>query len=364
MAMSATHQHRVAIIGAGNSGVAMAAFLAKKGERVLVAGTQGHPGRIPAIVAAGNTIEIEHDASYEVTTGDISQAVACPVIIITVPGNAHEDLVTQLAQFDLSNSIAVVMPSGLFAAHAARRMIQAHRPKLIVGSASAAFASRLRQGNTVGITRTKNVLEVGANDVIDNSVMQWLGNFFPAPLQWFPNISGRVFDNINMVIHTTAMLVYRHKIADPNQTNPLFYEECMETAAVWINGVDAERCQVAAALNNSTKTLLEFFRGWYHPEAPTYIASVRNTPSYTGRRAPDLHHRYLLEDVPLLTMVRDIGNKMEISTPNMDRVVSEASLALQIDFSALGLAAHNMQDATIQEILHWLNGKVSQRNSA
>ena len=94
---------KVAVIGAGNVGVAIAADLSIKGHEVSLIKTSNTKSEVfEKIQANGNRVFLKENQQYhETTIADVSyniEAASCAeVVFITVQSTYHEDVIKKLA---------------------------------------------------------------------------------------------------------------------------------------------------------------------------------------------------------------------------------------------------------------------------
>ncbi|KAI0561706.1 vitopine synthase [Gracilaria domingensis] len=304
----------------------MAVHLRKKGRSVCLAGTPDHQGIIPELRKNGNKL-IEVDGSsglhhesegvtVKVNIGNIAQAVLARIIIVAVPISAQEDVVKALSCHNLSGRILIFMPCGIAAGLVHTAMSKQSMPKIIVGTVSSPFASRTRGKGKIAITRTKKQLEIGSSERTTAAFRRSLASLFPQKLVWYPNLASIFFSNVNPVIHPATMLVSKEVIAN---SNPALY-----------------------SMRNACPPLSSLLRQWTMRDANWPIFSVskqtRCLNSFgIGRRAPLFNHRYLIEDVKFLLVLKcGIAAKAPFSTPNFNRIISEASDVLGEDLWKTG----------------------------
>lgn len=328
----------------------------------MLTAPQGHPGFIPEVVTNWRFLHRFEGPSVSLQTGTIADATEASIIFITVPTNAHQDVLDEMAQYDWRGKLLVAMPCGLFAGLARRTIPPDRFPELIMGTTSAPYASRRMPGGTINIARLKLNMQIASSGSgALGRLKDYMSNFFPSPLTWYSNLASTYISNVNPVIHPSAMLKSEAAISGPG-ANPLFFLECIPAAADAILGVDEERWGLASRLGLETDTLLGFFRQWYTPGGSNYLAcvedSVRTTPSYQVRRAPSMNHRFLDEDSEQLVLWREIAVKMNFPTSRFDWVISNAERVLgrTLSDTCVTLASLGLESASVPEIIAFING--------
>jgi opine dehydrogenase len=331
----------VAVVGAGNGGLAVAGLLASRGHEVRV--TDRNPEVVEPIARAGAievTGKIQGRGPVALATTDVAAAVrGAPVVMVVVPGNAHGAVAEALAPSVSDGQVIVLHPGGAggaleFAATFARLGVRA-RP-LLAEVESFTYGSK-----TVGPARTQintiklrnRVAALPARDT--GAVLAALRDDFP---QFVParTVLETSLNHMNAMLHVATMVMNAGWI-EATKGDFEFYRDGLSPAvARMIEAVDAERIAVSTALGAGALPLREWIKETYGVEGPTLYETMQtlNATVYKTSKAPaSLASRYLTEDVPTgLVPIAALGAAAGAAVPLIRLLVDLASRIHGVDY--------------------------------
>ncbi len=345
---------RIAVLGAGHGGCAVAADLAHRGFDVRVQSRNAE--RLAPLIAAGG-IEVrgqwEGFVPLPEMTTDIGKAVeSADLIILVVPSVAHAGYARALAPLLTEEHLVFLNPGhtggGLHFVHALRQAGYDGAAS-VCETVTLTHVCRMEGPGVVGIYNTVQRLRVASLP------SKHAAGLLPRLQELYPTIAPAsdvletAFANINTVFHPAGVLMNAGHIEESGGEF-LFYRDGI-TASVGrvVEAVDRERLEIARALGVPSLSFLEFFHEFGSTtDAALASGSVsracrESAPNRTVKAPPQLDHRYLHEDVGYgLVPLAAFGALVGVATPVMDALIALASAANKIDYRHEGLTLAKM----------------------
>lgn len=328
----------VSIIGAGHCGCAFAVDLLNRGVRTLLYSHPEHSGAIRAIRDHGGLHAsgmIKGAFRPELST-DIGDAVRYSrYLIVTVPAYAHDDVITALSAYDLSNH-AVICITGNFFSLSARRSLNA---AAILETSSAPYASRV-EGAAVTILGVKFTMPIASLlPITDAAMREGISRVFSMPLQWHRDVLEIGFSCITAVIHPVPTMMNAGWI-ESTCGDFYFYRDGMSRSVVKVmEAIDRERCLIAEQYGFSLPATIELLNCYYH-SAYKDLADFasRSAEHNSAKMAPtSLWHRYLAQDVPyVLVPWYELGQAAGIKAPAIRSAIQIASFVHGVNYLETG----------------------------
>jgi len=348
----------VSIIGTGHCGCAFAADLLRRGGRVLLYSHPDHARNMHAIHEAGGlqaTMKIE--GVFKPTLSiDLEEALQfARYLIIAVPAYAHDDVIKQLARFDLRHHV-IICVTGNFFSLAARRALRA---KALLETSSSPYASRV-ENSQVRVLGIKSKMPIASLGSASNVQLRMdVAQLFSMPLEWLGNVLEIGLSCITGVIHPTPAVLNMGWI-ESTKGDFYFYRQGMSESVVTVmERVDHERLQVARAFGlnlPSTLDVMNDFYGRNHADLAEF--ATHSVEHNLSKVAPaSLEHRFVSQDVPyVLVPWYELGHKVEIECGTMRAIIHLASLANGIDYLQSGrtlrkLGLHLLEKEDILELV-------------
>jgi opine dehydrogenase len=332
---------RVAVIGAGHGGRAIAADMASRGVPVkLFNRTWAHVETIA--LRGGIDLEQEDDSvcfgPLELVTSDIGEALRdVELIMVVVPASGHADVARYCAPHLRDGQTVVLNPGRTGGALEFAAVLHQEGCAADINLAEAStliFASRSLGPAQSKIFRIKNSVPLAALPATRTpDVLKLLNQVYPQFVH-ARNVIYTSLDNMGAIFHPALTLLNAGRI-ESTQGNFQFYVEGVTPSVAHVLEVlDRERVTVAASLGVRANTALEWLQMAYAATGENLYEAMQDNPGYRGIDAPrSIHHRYILEDVPMsLVPIASLGRSYGVSTPAIDAIIQLACIMHGTDY--------------------------------
>lgn len=333
---------KITVIGAGNSGLAMAAHIADSGHSVTL---WNRSRKTVEDLLVSKTIEVKGIVSKTVhldnVTTNINEAIAgTELILITTPASAHASLASILAN-SMKESVPIVLnPGRTFGAlhfYKVFTEINSKIKPLIAETQTIIYTCRKTGSSQITIYSLKNEVALAALWPKETGkLITMLPSCIRAHLKAADSFLQTSLGNVGMVLHCAPFMLNAGWTECEKADYKYYYEGITPTISKYIQHIDEERIQVGDALG----VHLESTREWLIREYSTYGTSlfecIQNNKAYDEIDAPaSLHHRYIFEDVPMgLVPVEKMGKELGIETKYITLTIDLANALLGEDFRA------------------------------
>lgn len=332
---------KIAIIGAGNGGHAMAGHFSLLGHQVNLYNRSIEKIRILSI---DNTIhltdKLEATVKVNLVTDSLKEVIhGCELIMVTTTANAHKDIAIKLSPYLEDGQTIVLNPGRTFGAVEVKNVINSltKRRIYVAEAQSLLYACRLTSESTIRVIGIKENVMVASYPKSDTEhVVSILHSIYPA---FVPASSSLVtsLENIGAILHPPIVLFNAAAIERSNDF--YFYNDMTPSIASFLEGFDAERLRIGHKLGLQLKSLAVWIDYAYGMSNEKNLCDrMRNNPAYYQIKAPTmLRSRLLLEDIPTgLVPFSDIAKKIGVATPLIDSTINLCSQLLNEDFMATG----------------------------
>lgn len=353
--------HPVAIVGSGNSGLALSSYLAQQGYPVhLLARTLDKVSSLAENMSVKSVGKVEGEFELASVTTSPAQSVAkSRTIFIATVTTVYADIARMLAPH-LQDDQEIVLFSSKFAGSVefsnvlAQCGVDCKRRNITVIETDALFACRIQEDGCVWIRGFKDWTLFSAPTLSQTiSGRKIIQRFFPR-LEQADNIIQRGLTDFGAVAHTITMLANMNKV---DRAEPfLFYHEGFtERTIKLMEKLESEFRSVAEAYGTTLIPMPELLNRYYGCDTSSLYNALRTVPNYRYSQAPmELHHRYIIEDVSCSHVpIQGLARKAGLSTPVLDSVICFAQTLLDIDFEGGGrnLSKLGWADLTRDEIV-------------
>lgn len=351
--MTSGAARRVTVLGAGNTGLCLAADLALAGEEVLL---WEHPafGAAVAPLRDGGAVTLEGaartgTARLAAATTDAAAALAwSDVLLCSVPSYAHAPLLAEIRPHLRPGHLLALLPGNLGTLAAARELRAAGVDGVTLAEADTApyVCRKLAPDRGVIWGRVPH-LGIGVRPAARTvAALATLDRSFPGARP-YPDVLAAGLSALNPIVHPPGVLLNAGRI-ERSRGEFWFYEEGVTPAvARTIEALDAERLALGRALDlDLTPVAAAFAAAGFGPAGDLW-ATINGSRMLTALRAPGaVETRWLTEDVPYgLATWAALGRALGVATPLMDALTALAGAALGRDLrgagrnlAALGLA--------------------------
>lgn len=350
---------KIAILGAGNAGCAVAADLTLKGHEVSLIKTSNslHNENYNFLINNNNEIilwenEIEQKIAIDEVTNDVKNIKGKDIIIIYIQTNYHEQLIRRIASYIEDGQIVIINPGYLSTVFFLKYC--KNKDITVVEATSSFIDCRIISPGYVkaGFRNVRNPISVFPKKNVDiaKEKLDGLGYHF----HYFSPIE-IALHNPNLIVHTVGAIMSIPRIEKTKGDYCMYWE--VWTPSVWnvLEKLDGEKMNVLECLGydrlayvdackyrntiNDNRNGKEIFM-WY-ANMPTRAKGPTKVDS-----------RYISEDVPQgLVMLEALGNKLKIATPVCTALIEMASAALGRDLRKEGRTLEVLGEENISAIM-------------
>lgn len=335
---------KITIIGAGNSGLAMAAHLSLAGHEITLWNrTRKNIKKLlktHTIYAHG---AIKGAAKIRLVTDNLAAALDDPeLILITTPASSHQDLAKQIAQLLQKEILIVLNPGRTFGAlefhHVYQEYNQTVQP-ILAETQTIIYTCRKTSEDSIDVISLKSDVLLSTfnpdeNPAIIAQLPEVLQQYF-IPAQSMIKTS---LGNVGMILHCAPLLLNTGWTESPKVDYKYYYDGITPTISRLIEKIDEERVAVSKALGYEVETTQVWLERTYHIEGTDLYDAIHKNRSYLTIYAPkSLYHRYIFEDVPCgLVPLEAVGKSLGLAMKTTALIVDLASTLLETDFRASG----------------------------
>jgi len=337
---------RVAVLGAGNGGVASAFDFAAHGHEVALYATPEFGTNVVAVVEAGGIAasgDLEGFAALRYAGHDAGEALdGAELVLVVGPAYSTEPLAAAAAPHLTEGMAVLICPGSCAGAIAFKRTagLELDDERYVVGETSTLpYAVRVTEPGVINVflKLTTDVYLAALPRAGTDRLYDLVRDVWPA-VEKAESVFQTTLQNGNPVIHPAVTLL-NAGLLERTGGDFLFYEEGVtEGVGRLIEAVDDERLAIAAALGVTvlSEPAIGMKQGYMLEH--NYSTGYSTAPGFLGIKAQSqLDHRYLTEDVGYgLIFFTELAARLGVPTPAMEAVVTIASVVLARDFRAEG----------------------------
>lgn len=340
---------KVAIIGAGNGGVCMGAYIALRGGKVNI--YDKFPQALENLKENKGIelkgVSLNGFAKFDVISVDIEEVIKnCELIMVVTPAFAHKDIAEACAQFLVDGQTIVLHPGRTGGAMEFYKTVKEINPSVNVNIAEAQtliYACR-RIGPTeaiiFGVKEKVSVAAIPSKDTekVVVKLNEYYEQFVPAE-----NVLETSLLNIGAIFHPTPSILNVARM-ECKEDFQYYHEGITPSVGEILQKIDEERIKVADAFQITTVSTIEWLKQVYGVESNTIYDSVKLNKAYAGIAAPKSSStRYITEDVPMsLTPISELGKLVKVETPVIDMIIRAASIIHNVDYRSTGRTMKRM----------------------
>jgi opine dehydrogenase len=342
----------ITIIGAGNSGLAMAAHLSLEHHSVTLW------NRTPATIEKLMETHIIYcegvihgEANIHLVTDNLERALEnAEVILITTPTNSHKELAKQIALLVKKPALIVLNPGRTFGALEFKAIYEKYNQSIkqtIAETQTIIYTCRKMSEDAVNIIAMKVDVLISTFIADDNpSIIAQLPEcirqyFMPAKSMIQTSIG-----NVGMVLHCAPLLLNTGWTENAGRTYKYYYEGITPSVAQMIEKIDHERVMVSKRMGFEVETTENWLKRTYGVEGNGIYECIQDNENYKTIDAPaSLNHRYIFEDIPCgLVPLEAIGHRLGLSMKHTSLIIDLAEALLGVDFRRIGRRADYFYD--------------------
>jgi len=334
----------IVILGAGNSGLAMAAHLAMEGHQVRL-WNRGSDMIEPLLQSPFIKVSgvINGEARLALVTCDINEVInGVSTILVTTPASAHCDIAKIIAPCVTNEMFIVLNPGRTFGALEFTAKLKEHgcvNNPLVIETQTIIYTCRKTAYDQVNILAFKNdVLYSAVDHNLNHNIMQR----FPPCLQPFFKPAESMIEtsigNVGMILHCAPVLLNSGWVESSSKHFKYYWEGISPSVARLLEKLDEERLQVARILGHPVESTTDWLRRSYGVEGKNLYECIQNNPAYRTINAPSsLHHRYIMEDVSCgLVPLEAVGHSLGLPMRICGLIIDLANALLEMDFRKSG----------------------------
>jgi opine dehydrogenase len=339
-------QMKIAVLGAGAGGTAIAFDCASHGHDVRLFDFPQFPDNI-ATIEQQNGIHADGDiAGFATVAGaghNIDETLdAVDLIYVVGPAYSTTAFGEAVAGKLKAGQTVIVSPSscgGALAFKNAAGLEPEDNAVRVAETSTLHYAVRLTEPGKIHV-----FLKLKAGNLLaalpgtdTEAVLKLIADVYPS-MEAATSIMQTSLQNANPIIHPAVTLANAARIDGGDDF--LFYEEGVSDATGrLIEALDKERIAIAASIGVTVIPDPELGMRQGYMLASDYGNAYRTAPGFKGIGAqPQLDHRYLNEDVGYgLVFMAALARQLGVATPSIDAVIQVASVLMARDYSGEAL---------------------------
>jgi opine dehydrogenase len=354
---------KVAVLGSGNGGCAVAFDWALHGHDVGIFDFERFPANLAAIAAQGgirSTGQLEGFEEIRYAGHDVAQALDGADLIFAVsPAFATEPIAAAAQPHLRPGQNIVVCPSSCAGGLVFKTKLglALDDDTYNIGETSTLpYAVRVTEP---GVMRVFLKLEAGLS--VAAVPRAGTAELHAVLSEVYPGITAAesvlltTLQNGNPVIHPAVTLLNAALIERTGGAFDFYEQGVTASVGRLIEAVDSERLALGAALGVTVQSDPEMgiVQGYMVEE--NYSTGYSAAPGFRGIRAQSkLDNRYLTEDVGFgMVFLSDLGRQIGVATPVMDAIIQVASVVMGRDFRGerrRTMATAGLSDHTVEQL--------------
>lgn len=354
---------KVAVIGAGNGGQAISAYLSMAGHEVSLYHYRTEKVDILKEKGCIELVgEIEGVSKLALISDKLEEVIAgAEIIMVTTTANAHTTLAAQMAKCVENGQIVLLNPGRTGGALEFYQTLKSHgcTHKVYVAEAQTlVYACRIIEDGLVNIIGVKDKVLIAALTKNDTQyVLNKVKLLYPC-FEAADSVLRTSLENIGAIFHPCVLLFNAATIE--RQNDFWFYRDMTPSIAEFIEAFDRERLAVGKAYGIDLLSVCEWI-SYAYPETKgeTLCEKMVNNPAYYAIKSPStIFTRQLTEDIPTGVLpIMELGKVAGIDVRLMESMVDICSSLLNIDFYKSGRTLKNLglNDMTKEEIINYLS---------
>ena len=359
------NKYRYAVIGAGNGGKAMAAYLALLGAQVTLYNRTAN--RVEIIRLRGG-IDLENPnepngfGSLHKVTDNMEEALnEADVVMVVVPSTAHVDIAKAAAPYIRDDHIVVLNPGRTGGALEFRYTLeQSNCPTqpIIAEAETFLFASRSEGPSQARIFRIKEAVPLAALPATDTvKVLEAINPVFPQFIDG-KNVLQTGLNNMGAIFHPALALLNAGWIEATSGDFEFYVDGVTPSVAKVLEVLDRERVTVASAIGLKARTALEWLELAYNATGNDLHEAMHNQTGYYGIRAPGtLNHRYITEEIPMsLVPIASFAKTYGVSVNGIESIINLANFIHGTDYRRKGRTVERLgiKDMSVGEVVRFV----------
>lgn len=327
----------IAVLGGGNGGLAMAAYLCFNGHNVsLWNRTRDNIDMIirnKYIYCEG---EINGTFELDRVSDEIEEIVrGVSILLLTTPANSHCEIINKIIPYLHKGHVIILTPGRTFGSLVIKEILQnKNMNNIVLETQSIIFTCRKLTQNKVNILKLKQNIEIsGVNMSELDAGLLGLPICLTSRLKRSNTISTSL-GNVGMILHVAPVLMNIGWIEYSEVNFKYYYNGITQSIAKFIEKIDKERIAVAEKLGFELESTASWLQRVYGGEGTDLYSTIKNVNEYKSIDAPSsLKHRYIFEDITTgLAPLEFLGKQLGLNMVNTSLTIDLACQILEYDF--------------------------------
>lgn len=339
---------RIAVIGAGNGGQAIAGYAALKGYEVSL--FDRNEAKVKELQLKGS-IELRGQIKglgyISRFTTNIGEAVTdADLVMVTTVANAHAEVARAMAPYIKCDQIIILNPGRTCGALVFKQALNEAgcKNRYYLGEAQTlVYACRIIENGVVNVIGVKDDVLLAALPSSDTEhIVEKINPLFPCFIKT-DNVLRTGLENIGAIFHPCVCLFNAATIERQNEF--YFYRDMTDQIATFIEKFDAERLAVGKAYDIDLLSVREWIKFAYNDTiGETLCERMKNNPAYYDIKGPgSIFTRQLTEDIPTGVLpIMELGKAAGVPTPLFQSMISIIESLLDMDLHTYGRSMKNL----------------------
>lgn len=354
---------KIAIVGAGNAGCAVAADLTMKGHEITLIKTSHamHDDNFNYLLENNGKMTLNEfgeikTANIAKVTRDASEIRGNEVVIIYIQTNFHEQLIQRLAPYFEDDQIVLINPGYLSTAYMLKHCSD---KKLIIAEAESSFIDgRIMEPGLfrVGFRNVRNPIGIYPAARREEAIAKL--DQLQERFVYLNSVVEAALHNPNLVVHTVGSIMSIPRIESAKDQFCMYHEAyTRNNPATWavLDALDSEKMDVLEKLGFERLPYVEAckYRNSLDDGMDAKEVFLNYAEMPTRAKGPvKVDSRYISEDVPQgLVMLEALGKSLGVQTPICTALIELASAALGRSMRAEGRTPEKLGVENIWKIL-------------
>ena len=354
---------KIAMLGAGNAGCAVAADLTLHGHDVTLIKTSHamHDDNFNYLLEHDGKMTLNEfgeikSANIHRLTRDVSEIRGAEIVIIYIQTNFHEQLIERIAPYLEDGQILLINPGYLSTAYVLKHC--ADKDIIIAEAESSFIDGRIMEPGLfrVGFRNVRNPIGIFPSSRKAEAMAKL--DQLDERLVYLDSVVEAALHNPNMIVHTVGSVMSIPRIEHSHGEFCLYYEAYTRSNPhTWmiLDALDKEKMDVLEKLNFARTPYVEAckYRNSLDDDIDAKEVFLNYAEMPTRAKGPTkVDSRYISEDVPQgLVMLEALGKALEVPTPIATALIEIASAALGRDLRAEGRTPEKLGRENIHRIL-------------
>lgn len=351
---------KIAVVGAGNAGTAVAGDLAYRGHEVALIKTSNsmHDENFNYLVENNGKVVLDDfgemkEGYISKVSRDLKDVEDAKVVILYIQTKYHEQVLERLMPHISEDQILLVNPGYLSTAYALKH--SQNKNITVVEATSSFIDCRISEPGKikVGFRNVRNPLGVYPSSKKEEvkEVLDQLG----FPFEYLNSVVEAALHNPNLIVHTVGAIMSIPRIENTNGNYVMYHE--VFTPSVWkiLESLDGEKMDVIEKLGFERISYVDMakFRNSLDPDLDAKESFFNYAMMPTRAIGPTtVDSRYINEDVPQgLVMLESLGQSLDVKTPICTALIELANSALGRDLRLEGRSPDTLGQENIDKIL-------------